>query len=385
MVSFRCWVFGMQNALINKLRIDLIVKNYLSDLLIGKSDKPMEKEEIYETLTIGIFSILGIVAVAMYGVFCLNAGFYTLFAYQIFSILYFVVVLLLNRKHIHAWPEVSMPLLIAVNDVLWTYWIGPEASTIMYNYVGVVAVFVFFTQSTVRRYLMAILLFISLMICMSFDNTYNPPYIMPNIHILSYINQISAFVMLAICLFLSKYVMKIAETSYKERIQLEEVRSRTDALTRVWNRRHFEEMATQINDGFRLHVGSVALLDIDYFKQINDTYGHDAGDQVLVHFASTINNRLKETDLLIRWGGEEFLVIMFDSKADDCVQLLETIKKDLSKIEIRLPDKEKIRNIQFTAGVCETGTIKIHEAIKKADGNLYKGKSTTRNCIVYDA
>lgn len=354
----------------------------LSGLLIGKSDRPMEKEEIYETFTISIFAILGTMAVSVYAIFCLLEGFYTLLAYQVFSILYFVAVLLLNRKHIDAWPEVSMPLLIAVNDVLWTYWIGPSASTILYNYVGVVAVFIFFNQSAVRRYLMVGLLLISLLICMSFDDAYNPPYTLHNIHTLSYINQISAFLMLAICLFLSKYVMKIAETSYKERIHLEERRSRTDPLTRVWNRRYFEEMETQINDKISSHAGCVSLLDIDHFKQINDTYGHDAGDQVLVHFASSIQNRLKETDLLIRWGGEEFMVILFDSPAEQCVQLLKDIKMDVSKVEIPLSDGESIRNIRFTAGVCEIGNRKLQEAIKKADENLYKGKATTRNCIV---
>ena len=160
-------------------------------------------------------------------------------------------------------------------------------------------------------------------------------------------------------------------------------RAYIDALTGVFNRNFLEEKGDEIFTKFKLQkipVG-VIMLDIDNFKRINDTYGHDVGDLVLKSLAETIKGILRKNDYIIRYGGEEFLILLPNATIDQAIKVAEKIRKEIENKKIKIGDKE----IKFTVslGVSEiyTSDRSLQNAIKRADEKLYKAKKKGKNRV----
>lgn len=153
----------------------------------------------------------------------------------------------------------------------------------------------------------------------------------------------------------------------------------TDTLTGVWNRRHFEEIAdTERTRALRYKQAlSLLILDVDHFKRINDRHGHPTGDQVLIGLTSLISGALRQTDVLARWGGEEFVVIMPHCVASEAVLLAEKLCT-LTATHV-FPDVGKVT---ASFGAAE---LKLDEPIeawfKRVDLALYTAKTSGRNRV----
>lgn len=166
----------------------------------------------------------------------------------------------------------------------------------------------------------------------------------------------------------------------KAREELEKL-SVIDYLTNTYNRRYFvnrleEEIERSKRTG---NVFSIAMLDIDKFKTINDKYGHNTGDLVLQSITGYIKKRIRKVDCLARWGGEEFMILLADTPIVNSGVLLEELRLGISKIKI--PDIEgftgSIGVVEYTPG--DTADIMI----QKADNMMYEAKKCGRNCIKY--
>lgn len=163
----------------------------------------------------------------------------------------------------------------------------------------------------------------------------------------------------------------------------------SDALTGLYNRRYLEqrlpaEVARAVRHGERL---SCVFVDADHFKQINDTFGHETGDRVLAELARRIRSRLRASDLAIRYGGEEFLVILPETGADDACRLAERIRAHIADTRISLPSGEEIA-VSASLGVKELARDPEQSVeqlsrslIHDADDALYRAKSAGRNCV----
>ena len=159
-----------------------------------------------------------------------------------------------------------------------------------------------------------------------------------------------------------------------------QVLSCTDQLTRIFNRRHIEEsLSKEIQKSNRYNNPlSVILLDIDHFKSINDTYGHDIGDLVLIGIAETLTENIRITDMVGRWGGEEFIVVCPQTDGEFCRVLAERIRS-------------KVENRNFHCIGCVTASFGITQLkqgdtvntlIKRSDTCLYEAKNSGRNMVV---
>ena len=156
-----------------------------------------------------------------------------------------------------------------------------------------------------------------------------------------------------------------------------------DSLTGLYNHRTSKDkLATAIQQAAAgRQLLSVAMIDIDHFKKINDSYGHPMGDQVIRNLAWFLRQRLRRTDLIGRYGGEEFLVVLPSADAAQAVQLLDQIRQDFS--QIRHPFNETWCTATLSVGVTELQTPASAEAlIKQADEALYAAKHTGRNRVV---
>lgn len=156
-----------------------------------------------------------------------------------------------------------------------------------------------------------------------------------------------------------------------------------DELTQIHNRRHMTELMTiQCRQQERSRAPlCVALLDIDLFKRINDTWGHHAGDMVLQRFARVAGEALRASDLLCRWGGEEFLVMFPDTPTEQAALALARLHAQLR--EVRIDDLPPDERITFSAGLTavQPGEA-IEAATERADQAMYRAKTGGRNQTV---
>ena len=151
------------------------------------------------------------------------------------------------------------------------------------------------------------------------------------------------------------------------------------------NRRYFYEFS---EDVFALHkryadACSVAFLDLDFFKRINDRYGHDGGDLALKSFSDFITSRIRESDIFARLGGEEFILFMPKTDHNSAFVFVERLRKALSTHVIQVTQDTSI-TINFSAGITalKDDDASMDEMISRADQALYKAKNSGRNCSV---
>jgi diguanylate cyclase (GGDEF)-like protein len=156
-----------------------------------------------------------------------------------------------------------------------------------------------------------------------------------------------------------------------------------DDLTGLINRRHMEELA-EIEHRRAMRSGSVpclCLLDIDQFKRINDLHGHAAGDEVLRVFSRHVGASMRETVVLARWGGEEFLVMMPDTQTHEARIGIERLRRLLSRDEV-WAGKPHLR-VSFSAGLTAWRLDEpLRDALARADGALYEAKASGRDRLV---
>ena len=156
-----------------------------------------------------------------------------------------------------------------------------------------------------------------------------------------------------------------------------------DFLTGALNRRGMDEAIEREFERADRHSTalSLAMIDIDHFKKINDTMGHSTGDVALAHLAKVVKSILRSTDVLARYGGEEFVILLPGSKQDDAVNVIAGVQRDLTK-NFFMHNSERVL-ITFSAGVAERMTGESVDAVlPRADAALYLAKQTGRNRVV---
>ena len=176
---------------------------------------------------------------------------------------------------------------------------------------------------------------------------------------------------------------EIAKQREKTDMSLRE--SRTDALTNLPNRRAFDqELYRAFADHRRAESSyfSLAMIDIDHFKQFNDRYGHMVGDQMLKHFARYLKDTFRESDFVARFGGEEFVAILPHTRVVDAVRIADQVRTAIAESRYGFGDFEL--RITASIGVKEVGIDESDtELLKRADDALYGAKKSGRNCVRY--
>lgn len=163
-----------------------------------------------------------------------------------------------------------------------------------------------------------------------------------------------------------------------------------DTLTGVNNRRYFEQrISEEVNHALRSgECLSCLFLDIDHFKTVNDTYGHQCGDQVLVGVAQTIRSMLRNSDVLARYGGEEFVALLSGTSNQAAADVAERIRRRIADCNFCDKDGEVLR-ISLSIGVATLDPTRVSgidaaaaRLIEAADKALYQAKNSGRNCVV---
>lgn len=164
-----------------------------------------------------------------------------------------------------------------------------------------------------------------------------------------------------------------------QHIQLEEKTIR-DKLTGAYNREYFEQNIEQFIKIYQTNHTylAIAFLDIDHFKKVNDTYGHDVGDELLISFVRTIKKYSREEDILIRWGGEEFIMIIKTSSKENFFRALENLRAKIANEDFPIVGKKTCS----IGGTIYQEQEDISLTIKRADEAVYDAKNSGRNKVI---
>lgn len=156
-----------------------------------------------------------------------------------------------------------------------------------------------------------------------------------------------------------------------------------DHLTKVFNRRYLFDIGQQIFEQGRRYKHRMALLmiDIDRFKLVNDAYGHDVGDEVLVQISKRFAKSIRNVDILGRQGGEEFIVLMPESSASGAHRVAERLRASLSGVPIKSSGPTISLTVSIGIAIQETATPDLQALMKKADIALFRAKKAGRNRI----
>jgi diguanylate cyclase (GGDEF)-like protein len=242
-----------------------------------------------------------------------------------------------------------------------------------------------------KYYLFALVFYLPFMAIMAMNfNT-----LLPNTDVTRYTFLVGAFI--EIFLFTMILANRYKEISHlneqliekqdelQEMKNLLEKKSITDFLTGLYNRRHFVELSQQYYDtAIRYQQElSILLLDIDKFKSINDKYGHHFGDKVLRETANIIKQTLRSSDIVSRYGGEEFIVLLPETTKDKAFELAERIRQKVENNIMKMENEADFRTtVSIGISAVDSNRDKnIDESIKRADMAMYKAKQLGRNTI----
>ncbi len=160
-----------------------------------------------------------------------------------------------------------------------------------------------------------------------------------------------------------------------------------DPLTQIGNRRSFQKeiVETHLRSLRYDHYYSIVICDIDNFKLYNDTYGHQKGDDVLISVANTLKGRLRKTDMVFRWGGEEFVIILPEQKLPQTIFVAETVREAVQSLKVEHKENSP-EIVTISCGVAcrsieDESDVEWESILKRADDELYKAKGAGRNCV----
>lgn len=195
------------------------------------------------------------------------------------------------------------------------------------------------------------------------------------VHQIPFITSVFSIIALAFCLVWiinSRLVRSLENLSMR------------DSLTSLYNRRGLEKVARHLfeNKQSNKHSTTVLMCDIDHFKSINDNFGHHVGDIVIQDVATLLKQHLRSSDIICRYGGEEFVVLLPNTDTNHAKDLAERVRVLIHNHRVK-DYPSIIPSISIGVAKC-TNSQTVNHLIGKADTALYQAKESGRNCIVYD-
>ena len=161
----------------------------------------------------------------------------------------------------------------------------------------------------------------------------------------------------------------------------------TDPMTKLYNRRHFSSISRHILNLARRDKSQIAvvMIDIDRFKNINDNYGHYFGDEVIISLADELKEQKRESDIVFRFGGEEFLILLPNTSLDGAETLAQKIRLAAESKVLHFPSSDALKyTVSIGVSVSKSKDVQedIQEVVNRADKALYKAKKEGRNRVV---
>lgn len=277
-------------------------------------------------------------------------------------------------------------MVFAILALTCAYLINPPVRGMLLMIVALVLVYGAFALTPANCRLLGAVSVVSLSLAMGTGAALAPQRFPPSIeavHFLFGLVVLPAIAILAGQLSRLRFDLHTQKLELRQALERIRVLATRDELTGLPNRRHAQDLLTL--EGSRASRErtplSLCLLDLDHFKRINDTLGHAAGDKVLRLVASHAAQALRETDVLTRWGGEEFLLLLSNTSIADAATVVERVRQRLGSAEAWREHPEL--RVTFSAGItAHRDGEDMQETIARADRLLYQAKDAGRDCAI---
>lgn len=318
---------------------------------------------------------LGIIAHFLFIPLFYKLGIPELAIVNVFSVLAWIASFLLNRAAFHFQAFVVVAIEAVIHAILATFFLGWDSG--FYFYFFSTALYIFLNHNQSYRVMMtqASLIFAGFIGLHNY--THQPEFeVLLSANILSVLYIMNLFVNFS-AFGIQGYFFRKASIENEKKMELLAI---TDPLTGLFNRRKMLELVE--NEVVRFQRSKepflMAIADIDNFKEFNDNHGHDCGDYVLQKVSSSLQETLRKQDVVSRWGGEEFLIMLPNTDLEGGRQAFEKLREAISNTQYEYANKTV--SITITLGISRyDGHLDIDETIKQADEALYKGKAEGRN------
>lgn len=347
----------------------------LYKLFIADWNKISDKKEIMTQYLQGTYFFSTILIHIMLLIYFIVFTNYMFIILNINSLVLNSVFLIMNRKKHHDIAILCSSfeaILYGTVSVCLIGWIGGFQ---WYTLVALLPYYLFIYISKKAKITITTLAIIAFYFGYFYSMTHTATVTNLAIEILVFMN----FNILLFAIFLEIKINDLALKVNTQYIEKLETHANQDQLTGLWNRRYAENFFQ--NDFDSSQTSCVALVDIDYFKNINDTYGHDAGDQVLIEFSEFLLKSVRASDTVIRWGGEEILVILHNVRLKKAFDIMDNIRVIAGQKIYTIGDTEV--SFTITIGLVETDVNKEpNEIIRESDICMYYGKENGRNRVV---
>ncbi|MCF0242436.1 MAG: GGDEF domain-containing protein [Treponema sp.] len=310
---------------------------------------------------------------------------------NVLSFIFYAIIEITTKKHEDEKRSIIILFLI-MNGLLFQatvsgIYLGWEAGFQNFCFVTIVASFLHYHEEDYKKeQLMKHLLTLGSILVYSFlliwCNLKSPLRIMSHQNLLV-VSQTNAAIAFVVAIFISSIFSK----KLKDSMKILKHKADIDELTQLFNRHAIRTHFDSVREDWSIFKTpyAVCILDIDDFKIINDTYGHNIGDDVLKAIGKILKTYSTETTIPCRWGGEEFLIIdQFGSNPEAFISKVNKIRHDISKIKFNYPAKKISFSITVTSGCAfSEPNLPIHQLIDKADNRLYWGKRNGKNQTIY--
>lgn len=326
------------------------------------------------------FSLISLISHIIFAVVFAILGIFNLAIYYALTTFLWIVIYIYNRRGYHRFAFVVGVLESVVHATLATYLLGWQSGFYLYIFVVIPLIFVNAKVKQFFRVVLAILL--GFLMLALFQQT---TAIQEFAEVDRYFNMLN----IALTIIIQAYIGYTFEVSAED-AEAELLRANkklmnlaaTDPVTNLTNRRNMmtriEQEKEKIDRGGKPF--SLLMVDIDNFKHVNDEYGHDGGDFVLVSLAEMISVSIRKQDQVARWGGDEFLVMLPETDQEGGRVVAEKIRQRVLRTPFVYHEKDIPVTLTFGVGLCDA-TSGIGSTIRKADQALYFGKQAGKNRV----
>lgn len=298
--------------------------------------------------------------------------------FNIFSSLLWVLGYFLNRAGHHREAIIFTAIESVVHAALATYFLGWDSGFHYYFLPIILFLFINHKQNIFVIILEAIVIFIGYLWLSNYTHQVDfavkaPEAVLNSLNYMNIAVNFSAFGILG-------YFFRVASIRAEQQMEL---LATIDTLTGLFNRRKMHELIDQEVVRYQRDKKSFLLVitDIDHFKKFNDSYGHDCGDYVLQQVSTLMKESLRQQDVVARWGGEEFLIMLPETELEGGVQAIEKLRETLANTVYQYD--ANTFSVTMTFGVTAyDGSCDVEACIKHADEVLYAGKRGGRNRVV---
>lgn len=337
--------------------------------------------EVFRRTLLGVCVAAGVIHICFLALF-VWAQVPLMVAINVVSVLFYIGAFVLVERGLVRAVTLAALAEVTIHAVLATMLIGWDSGFGFYMLLAIPALMVSELRPPLLRHGMAVVVALGYF---ALDGAYRghaPPDALPELvlRILHDFNVFAVLVMLALLAALYNHLMHQAQATLRELATI-------DSLTGLRNRRSMTELIRQWEDTCATSASSLGFImcDLDRFKSINDGYGHAAGDLVLQRVSRELAQALRAGDVIARWGGEEFLVLLPETTPAQAEQVAERLRQQVQGLEVELADGRRLA-VTLTLGVSTLGIRESAErSIARADAALYQGKAEGGNRVVQAA